>query len=72
MVLDAPYTILKGDNNDKDWTPNNSDGKYRGLVTLKKALANSINTVSARLIHEVGAPAVVDMAKKIRGYSQYS
>nr|WP_298654977.1 PBP1A family penicillin-binding protein [uncultured Flavobacterium sp.] len=65
MVLDAPYTILKGDNNDKDWTPNNSDGKYRGLVTLKKALANSINTVSARLIHEVGAPAVVDMAKKL-------
>lgn len=65
MILDAPFTIPKGDNNDKDWTPNNSDGKYRGLVSMKKALANSINTVSARLINEVGAPAVVDMVKKL-------
>ena len=65
MILDAPFTIPKGDNNDKDWTPNNSDGKFRGLVSMKKALANSINTVSARLINEVGAPAVVDMAKKL-------
>jgi penicillin-binding protein 1A len=65
MIMDSPFTILKGDNNDKDWTPNNSDGKYRGLVSMKKALANSINTVSARLIHEVGAPAVVEMAKNL-------
>jgi penicillin-binding protein 1A len=65
MIMDAPFTILKGDNNDKDWSPNNSDGKFRGLVSMKKALANSINTVSARLIDEVGAPAVVEMAKNL-------
>jgi penicillin-binding protein 1A len=65
MIMDSPFTILKGDNNDKNWTPNNSDGKYRGLVSMKRALANSINTVSARLIHEVGAPAVVEMAKNL-------
>lgn len=65
MIMDSPFTILKGDNNDKDWTPNNSDGKFRGLVSMKKALANSINTVSARLIHEVGAPAVVEMTKNL-------
>ena len=38
MILDAPFTILKGDNNDKDWTPNNSDGKFRGLVSMKKVV----------------------------------
>lgn len=65
MIMDSPFTIPKGDNNDEDWTPNNSDGKYRGLVSMKKALANSINTVSARLIDKVKAPAVVDMVKRL-------
>jgi penicillin-binding protein 1A len=32
------------------WTPRNSNNKYIGMVTLKKALANSINTISAKLM----------------------
>jgi penicillin-binding protein 1A len=64
-IIDGPFTILKGDNNDKDWTPNNSDGRFRGMVTLKQALANSINTVSAKLIDRVKAPAVIDMVHNL-------
>ncbi len=63
--VDGPITILKGDNNDEDWTPNNSNGRYSGTMTLKKALANSVNTISAKLIQEVGAEKVVEMTKKL-------
>ena len=47
------------------WTPSNSDNKFRGMVTLKKALANSINTVSAKLMDKVGPEAVVELAGKL-------
>lgn len=65
-IIDAPYTIPKGRHNvTETWTPNNSNGEYRGMVTLKKALALSINTVSAKLIDKVGPEAVVEMTHKL-------
>lgn len=65
-ILDAPYTIPKGRHNvTETWTPNNSNNEYRGMVTLKKALALSINTVSARLIDKVGPEAVVALTHKL-------
>ncbi len=48
-VMDAPqtYTLPNG----KTWTPKNSDGKYANdYLTLRQALAKSVNTVSAYLI----------------------
>lgn len=46
------------------WCPKNSDGKYSGKnLTLKKALANSVNTVTAQLIDKVGPRSVVAIAK---------
>jgi len=47
------------------WTPKNSDGQYGGTRTLKNALANSINTITARLMDKVGPQPVVDLAKKL-------
>ena len=65
-ILDSPFTIPKGRHNvTATWTPNNSTGTYRGLVTLKYALANSINTVSAKLIDQTGPKAVVDLTHKL-------
>jgi penicillin-binding protein 1A len=65
-IIDAPYTIPKGRHHvTETWTPNNSDHEYRGMVTLKKALALSINTVSAKLIDKVGPEAVVDLTHKL-------
>ncbi len=51
--------------NPEPWTTKNSDGEYAGYVTLKSALANSINTVTARLMDKVGPQPVIDMAKKL-------
>jgi penicillin-binding protein 1A len=54
---DARFGLLE------DWTPRNSDGKYGGMLTLKKALANSINSVTAYLMHEIGPESVVKMVQ---------
>jgi len=65
-IIDSPFTIPVGKHHvTQSWTPKNSDNKYRGMVTLKKALANSINTVSAKLMDRVGPEAVVALTKKL-------
>lgn len=65
-ILDGPFMIRKGEHNvTADWEPRNSDNKYRGMVTLKRALANSINTVSAKLIDKTGPEAVVELTHKL-------
>jgi len=65
-IIDSPFTIPKGRHHvTESWTPQNSTGEYRGMVTLKKALALSINTVSAKLIDKVGPEAVVELTHKL-------
>ncbi|MDO6811581.1 transglycosylase domain-containing protein [Tenacibaculum soleae] len=46
----------------EDWTPKNSSNKYGGELTLKKALANSVNVVSAQLIDKVSPINVARLA----------
>ncbi|MDR7369897.1 transglycosylase domain-containing protein [Flavobacterium aquidurense] len=65
-ILDGPFMIHKGRHHvTEDWEPRNSDNKYRGMVTLKQGLANSINTVSAKLIDRTGPEAVVELTQKL-------
>lgn len=47
-----------------NWCPDNSGGGY-GDYTMKCALANSVNTVSARLMNDYGVDNVVHLAKKM-------
>ena len=47
MVNDSPITIGK-------WSPRNSDGRYLGVIPLRRALYLSRNTVSVRLLQTVG------------------
>ncbi len=65
-IIDGPFMIHKGRHHvTEDWEPRNSDNRYRGMVTLKKALANSINTISAKLIDKTGPEAVVELTHKL-------
>jgi penicillin-binding protein 1A len=60
----TPYTIPKGKYGLlQDWMPSNSDGKYGGMMTLKDALAGSVNVVTANLIDKVTPENVVRLAK---------
>lgn len=64
---DTQYCIEAGKHgNPEPWCPKNSNGKYSGKsYTLKDALANSVNTVTAQLIDEVGPKPVVSIVKNL-------
>ncbi|HEA28619.1 MAG TPA: penicillin-binding protein [Leeuwenhoekiella sp.] len=65
-LSNVPYCIPAGEMGLKeDWCPDNSGGEYGGMVTLKSALARSINTVSAKLMHKVGPRPVIDLVAKL-------
>ena len=59
QVYDMPVTIPANYQNFKhgqDWTPKNSTGSYSyQLMTLKSALKNSVNSVSAYLMKQMGS-----------------
>ncbi len=58
-VLDAPVRIGA-------WSPANFERRYRGEVTVEQALADSINTVSVRLLIQAGGPrAVAGVARRL-------
>jgi len=48
-----------------DWCPDNSDFEYGEVVTLEYALANSMNTISAKLIKEFGPERVIQLARAL-------
>ncbi len=47
------------------WTPRNYDNKEYGIVTLRMALAKSINTATVNLLDELGFEIVMDVADKL-------
>ncbi|MGL4196955.1 MAG: transglycosylase domain-containing protein, partial [Allorhizobium sp.] len=55
---DAPIRI-------GSWTPENYDQKYRGQVTATQALAESLNTIAAQLVMEVGPDQVIKVAHRM-------
>lgn len=65
---DVPFCIEANKfGNPEEWCPKNSNGEtdYGGIRTLKNALANSVNTITARLIDKVGPQTVADLVKKL-------
>ncbi|HWB47282.1 MAG TPA: PBP1A family penicillin-binding protein [Hyphomicrobiaceae bacterium] len=49
----------------RGWSPRNDDGTYRGNVTLREALAHSINTVAARLNMSLGKGQTAAVAHRL-------
>jgi penicillin-binding protein 1A len=63
---DAIYCIEPNKyGNPEPWCPTNSSDKYGGMRTLKNALANSKNTISAQLMDKVGPKPVADLARSL-------
>ncbi|MES2033439.1 MAG: penicillin-binding protein 1A [Pseudomonadota bacterium] len=58
VVVDEPVKI-------GNWEPRNYTGRYLGPITLQTALAQSVNTVAARLANEVGTGNVAAVAKRL-------
>ena len=70
---EMPNTPVRYDKDEwnlpEDWQPKNSGGEYGGMVSLKYGLANSLNTISARIMHKFGpiaGPAnIIGMARSM-------
>jgi penicillin-binding protein 1A len=58
MTVDEPVTI-------DGWTPRDYTGRYLGPITLETALAQSINTVAAKLGNMVGTTNVAQTAHRL-------
>jgi penicillin-binding protein 1A len=58
LVHDAPITV-------DGWTPRNYSGGFRGEVTLREAVARSLNTVAVRVSEDVGRDRVVQAARRL-------
>jgi penicillin-binding protein 1A len=58
LAVDEPVTI-------GNWSPENYAREYHGTVTLRKAMALSLNTVAAKLGDSVGPSNVVGTARRM-------
>ena len=59
VIDDAPF---RGENG---WSPQNSDGRFDGPLTLREALAKSKNLVSVRLLQQIGTAPVREWAARL-------
>jgi penicillin-binding protein 1A len=57
-VIDQPIKI-------GNWEPHNFTGKYLGPINVQTALAQSINTVAARVANQVGTQNVARTARRL-------
>ena len=61
LLEDAPFELVSGG---KIWKPENYDNEFRGPVTVRRALEESINVPTVRAAQQIGAEQVVDLAER--------
>jgi len=54
IVEDSPLTFSATETGNKAWTPQNYENTFEGPITLRKALAHSVNTVAIRVLQDIG------------------
>ncbi len=75
MFPDAPITVAWGQLTEEEtWTPRNYDGQYRGPMTARQALEQSLNIPTVRVSLRAGLPYVLaaarsaGIASRLRGF----
>lgn len=58
LMVDEPVQVGK-------WRPGNYDGKHRGAITLREALAQSVNTIAVKLSQYSGISAISNTARRL-------
>ena len=62
LIADEPWTLHF---QNQVWQPKNYDGQYHGTVTLRNALAQSMNVATAKLAVEVGLEDISALAQRL-------
>lgn len=63
-AFDGPWSLTY-DRSQQSWSPKNYEKQFKGWISFRTALSQSINTVAARLGYEVGMERVAAMARKL-------
>jgi penicillin-binding protein 1A len=58
VMRDSPVTV-------EGWQPGNFSNKYLGDITLRDALAESVNTVTVKVAERIGRGKVIETAKRL-------
>jgi penicillin-binding protein 1A len=61
-LIDEPQELII---NGQPWRPQNYDAKYRGEITLRTALEESVNTIAVQLIQRLGVGNVFALAQRM-------
>jgi penicillin-binding protein 1A len=65
-VVDAPVVFELPGQDPPYWRPDNHNGKWTGeTMTLRKAMANSVNSITAFITKKISPKTIVDYAKKL-------
>lgn len=62
QMVDQPLKISV---NGKTWRPQNYDNKYRGAITLRTALEQSVNTIAVQLVQRLGPATVFQVTRRM-------
>jgi penicillin-binding protein 1B len=65
ILEDEPITVEWGKKSEEEqWTPRNYDGEYRGHMSARQALEQSINIPTVRVSLKAGLPSVMGAARQ--------
>lgn len=63
ILYDRP--VVMEDGSGKTWRPQNYSRKFLGAITLREALARSINNATIHLMRDIGVENVIDLARRL-------
>ncbi|HEX2955544.1 MAG TPA: PBP1A family penicillin-binding protein [Chitinispirillaceae bacterium] len=62
VVLDQPITLMTDEG---EWRPENYDRVFNGPISIRSALAKSVNLVAIQVLNKVGPAVVIDYARRM-------
>lgn len=63
--INAEREVYHDREQDKEWSPGNTDGQYEGRYSLTGALTKSVNTVSVKVLERAGIEKTIKLVKDL-------
>jgi len=60
IVEDAPLNLTAAQTGSKEWSPQNYENTFEGPISLRQALAHSVNLVAIRVLQSIGVSYAQD------------
>jgi penicillin-binding protein 1B len=62
VLVDEPITVVQAG---REWSPNNDDRRFRGRVTVRESIEQSLNVPTVRLAIDVGLPSIIETTRAL-------